>query len=161
MSQKIRASRPSSPAERPRGEGPSAPMSLAQYELPSVQMIVLLFFPLPLVFGFPWWLRGFKKKSACNAGDPGCIPEWRRTPGERKWLPTPVFWRIPRTEEPGGLQSTGSQRVGHAWATDTEPCFCLKQPQTLQQKESRPGKAESVVGCTWVWAERAGRLRSL
>ena len=22
-------------------------------------------------------------------------------------------WRIPRTEEPGGLQSTGSQRVGH------------------------------------------------
>ena len=22
-------------------------------------------------------------------------------------------WRIPRTEEPGGLQSMGSQRVGH------------------------------------------------
>ena len=22
-------------------------------------------------------------------------------------------WRIPRTEEPGGLQSSGSQRVGH------------------------------------------------
>ena len=22
-------------------------------------------------------------------------------------------WEIPRTEEPGGLQSTGSQRVGH------------------------------------------------
>ena len=24
-----------------------------------------------------------------------------------------LAWRIPRTEEPGGLQSTGSQRVGH------------------------------------------------
>ena len=24
-----------------------------------------------------------------------------------------VAWRIPWTEEPGGLQSTGSQRVGH------------------------------------------------
>ena len=24
-----------------------------------------------------------------------------------------LTWRIPRTEEPGGLQSTGSQRVGH------------------------------------------------
>ena len=24
-----------------------------------------------------------------------------------------VTWRIPWTEEPGGLQSTGSQRVGH------------------------------------------------
>ena len=23
-----------------------------------------------------------------------------------------LAWRIPRTEEPGGLQSTGSQRVG-------------------------------------------------
>ena len=25
-----------------------------------------------------------------------------------------LAWRIPRTEEPGGLQSTGSQRVGHS-----------------------------------------------
>ena len=24
-----------------------------------------------------------------------------------------LTWRIPWTEEPGGLQSTGSQRVGH------------------------------------------------
>ena len=27
-----------------------------------------------------------------------------------------LAWRIPWTEEPGGLQSTGSQRVGHDWA---------------------------------------------
>ena len=27
-----------------------------------------------------------------------------------------LAWRIPRTEEPGGLQSVGSQRVGHDWA---------------------------------------------
>ena len=25
-----------------------------------------------------------------------------------------LAWRIPWTEEPGGLQSTGSQRVGHS-----------------------------------------------
>ena len=24
-----------------------------------------------------------------------------------------LAWRIPRTEEPGGLQSIGSQRIGH------------------------------------------------
>ena len=30
-----------------------------------------------------------------------------------------LAWRIPWTEEPGGLQSMGSQRVGHNWATDT------------------------------------------
>ena len=28
-------------------------------------------------------------------------------------------WRIPWTEEPGRLQSTGSQRAGHEWATNT------------------------------------------
>ena len=27
-----------------------------------------------------------------------------------------LAWSIPRTEEPGGLQSTGSQRVGHDWS---------------------------------------------
>ena len=34
-------------------------------------------------------------------------------------LPSPVSWRIPWTEEPGGLQSMGSQRVGQDWATFT------------------------------------------
>ena len=28
-------------------------------------------------------------------------------------------WRIPWTEEPDGLQSMGSQRVGHDWGTNT------------------------------------------
>ena len=27
-----------------------------------------------------------------------------------------LAWEIPWTEEPGGLQSMGSQRVGHDWA---------------------------------------------
>ena len=30
-----------------------------------------------------------------------------------------LAWRTPWTEEPGGLQSMGSQRVGHNWATNT------------------------------------------
>ena len=30
-----------------------------------------------------------------------------------------LTWRIPRTEEPGGLQSMGLQRVGQNWATNT------------------------------------------
>ena len=28
-----------------------------------------------------------------------------------------LAWRIPWTEEPDGLQSVGSRRVGHKWAT--------------------------------------------
>ena len=30
-----------------------------------------------------------------------------------------LAWKISWTEEPGGLQSTGSQRVRHDWATNT------------------------------------------
>ena len=30
-----------------------------------------------------------------------------------------LAWRIPWTEEPGGLQSMGSQRVGHDRVTNT------------------------------------------
>ena len=33
-----------------------------------------------------------------------------------------LAWRIPWTEEPGGLQSMGSQRVRHDWATSTSIC---------------------------------------
>ena len=39
-----------------------------------------------------------------------------------KWMGTHssiLAWRIQWTEEPGELQSTGSQRVGHNWATNT------------------------------------------
>ena len=42
-----------------------------------------------------------------------------KIPWRREWQPTPVFlpgestW----TEEPGKLQSMGSQRIGHDWAT--------------------------------------------
>ena len=39
--------------------------------------------------GFPGGSDG--KESACNAGDPGLIPGLGRSPGEREWLPTPVF----------------------------------------------------------------------
>ena len=28
-----------------------------------------------------------------------------------------IAWKVPRTEEPGRLQSMGSQRVGHDWVT--------------------------------------------
>ena len=34
-----------------------------------------------------------------------------------------LAWRIPWTEEPGGLQSTGSQRVGHDWMPSLHSSF--------------------------------------
>ena len=42
-----------------------------------------------------------------------------KIPWRRAWQPTPLFLpgESPRTGEPGGLQSIGSHRVGHDWAT--------------------------------------------
>ena len=37
-----------------------------------------------------------------------------------------LVWRIPWTEEPGGLQSMGSQRIGYNWVTNTTPTTRLK-----------------------------------
>ena len=34
-----------------------------------------------------------------------------------QWQPSTVAWKIPWTEEPGGLQSMGLQRVGRNWAS--------------------------------------------
>ena len=63
--------------------------------------------------GFPSGSDG--KESAYNVGDPGSIPGLERPPWRREWQPTPVFCLgNPWTEEPGGLQSMGSQRVRHA-----------------------------------------------
>ena len=43
----------------------------------------------------------------------------REDPLEKAMAPhsSILAWRIPWTEEPGGLQPRGSQRVGHDWAT--------------------------------------------
>ena len=52
-----------------------------------------------------------------NAGDTrdtGSIPESGRSPGEGNDNALHILvWRIPWTEEPGGLQSMGSLAVGH------------------------------------------------
>ena len=54
------------------------------------------------------------KESACNVGDPGLIPGLQRSPGEGNATHSSILaWRIPWTEEPGGLQSMGLQRIGH------------------------------------------------
>ena len=46
-----------------------------------------------------------------------------------------LAWRIPRTEEPGGLQSMKSQRVGHDWMTDT---FTFTSKHLYLEKQQYP-----------------------
>ena len=45
---------------------------------------------------------------------PASVEMWVRSPAQedlQEWEMAP--WKIPWTEEPGGLQSMGSQRLGH------------------------------------------------
>ena len=56
--------------------------------------------------GFPGGSDG--KESACNAGDQGSIPGLGRSPEGGHANPSSILaWRIPWTEEPGGLLYMG------------------------------------------------------
>ena len=65
--------------------------------------------------GLAQWLSG--KESACNVGDTGdasSIPRSGRSPVGGHGNPLQYSCLgIPWREEPGGLQSMGSQSVGH------------------------------------------------
>ena len=69
--------------------------------------------------GLPrWHLWGFPMVPA-NVGDieMGVQPLGQEGPGIGKGNPSSILaWKIPWTEEPGGLQSLGSQRVGQDWS---------------------------------------------
>ena len=54
------------------------------------------------------------KESACNVGDWSPISGLGRSLEKGMATHSSITaWRIPWTAEPDGLQSTGSQRVGH------------------------------------------------
>ena len=70
---------------------------------------------LDVLGGFPGGSDG--KECTCNVGDLGWIPGLRRCPRRGHGNSSILAWRISWTEEPGGLQSLGAQRVGH-WMTE-------------------------------------------
>ena len=60
------------------------------------------------------------KESAYHVGDLGSTSGLGRSPGEGHATHSSILaWKIPWTEEPGGLQSMESQRAGHDQATNT------------------------------------------
>ena len=75
-----------------------------------VVVVVLMVAPLDMQ-GFLQWLSG--KESACNETQIRS-PGWEDALEEGMATHSSILdWRIPWAEEPGGLQSTGLQRVGH------------------------------------------------
>ena len=68
--------------------------------------------------GFPGAARGEEPTCQCRRiSEAGSIPGSGRSPEEGMAIHSSILaWRIPWTEEPAGLQSMGSQRVGHDWS---------------------------------------------
>jgi len=76
-----------------------------------------------------------------------------------------LAWKIPWMEEPGGLQSMGSWRVGHDWATSLSLFTFLHWRRKWQPTPVFwPGESQgwgSLVGChLWV-AQSQTRLKRL
>ena len=74
--------------------------------------------------GHPHWISNFLREVEMDAICLDCITKFHGMKDLNKrhffshssgWQPTPAS-RIPWTEEPGGLQSIGSQRVGQDWS---------------------------------------------
>ena len=75
------------------------------------------FYSTIILYRLPWWLSG--KESTHQFRRLRFNPWVRNIPQWRKQQPTYsiLAWEIPRTEEPGGLQSMGSPRGGDDRAT--------------------------------------------
>ena len=75
--------------------------------------------PTPVFLGFPCGSAG--KESTCNTGDLGSIPGLGRSPGEGKGYSL----QYSGLENPMNchMESMGSQRVGHDWATFTSTIY--------------------------------------
>ena len=54
-----------------------------------------------------------------------------------------LAWKIPWTKEPGGLQSLGSQRVGHDWATTFHFIHVKIKPEVYKQEKYIPWNSMS------------------
>ena len=64
---------------------------------------------MPAGYVLSWWLSS--KESTYNAEDAGLIPGSEDPLGKQMAIHSSILiWEIPWAEEPGGLQSLGSQR---------------------------------------------------
>ena len=56
-----------------------------------------------------------------------------------------LAWKIPWTEEPDRLQSKGSQRVGHDWATSPDKRKYLVSLRQVEYPQSKPTKQRRMI----------------
>ena len=112
--------------------------------------------------------------------DSGIISQWVQFSAEKALAPhsSPLAWKVPWMQEPGGLQSMGLLGVGHDWATSLSLftfmrwrrngnpllCSCLENPRDggawwaaasgVAQSRTRlkwlSSSSSSTVQCCWI-----------
>ena len=114
-----------------------------------------------LIMVVPWWLIGHSSSLVAQTIKP--LPTMRKTrvqslgqedPLEKEMAThsSSLARKIPWTEEPGRLQSTGSQRVGHDWAssfhfTSLQSHHGGSTPTTLSKPNTLPkGPTSKYLG---------------
>ena len=72
-----------------------------------------------------------------------------------------LAWKIPRTEEPGRLQSMGSQRVGRDWVTSLSLSFFKHLGHTLLCSYYQTHLYSRLDSRTWILTQKPKSSRSL
>ena len=77
-----------------------------------------------MTFRLPWWLSS--KQSACNAEDMGLTPGGEDSLEKETAIHHSIrAWKMPWTEEPGGLQSMGHKRLRYNSASNQQQMILL------------------------------------
>ena len=97
-----------------------------------------------------------KYEAACNAGDRGSIPGLGKSSGEGNGHSSILAWRIPWTEELGGLQAMGMQGVGHDWVTQHAHTWVCSE--VGHASAPKPGDSTVEWPISTLWADGTGHL---
>ena len=79
---------------------------------------------------------------------------WERLEKEMTTHSSTLAWKSPWMEKPGRLQSRGSQRVGHDWATSLSLSFYVTSEKAMAPHSS-------TLAWKIPWMEKPGRLQSI
>ena len=112
---------------------------------------------MPGIFSMLWEPPSWFSATFC------CVLTWQEVLATHSSI---LAWRIPWTEEPGGLQLMGSQRARHDWVTNHSTALGEKGKPDLwglvykgtnrarreEDNGGRGGWLASLTQWTWVWA---------
>ena len=120
---------------------------LKAQRIPTINKCVILFYPLFQMY-FTIGSRILSSWHNIYISRTTSVLQWEKAVAPHS---SALAWKIPWMEEPGGLQSMGSWRVGHHWATSLSLFTFMHRRRKWQPTPVfLPGESQgqwSLVGC--------------